>query len=397
MNTVIMTASERFPANEPIAAPLVELFDLNLAKAPIVDQPLAEWQREAHQAAHYQHGVAISIADSVFASRAFIDKFAARTAALGTPTCAATEIGRVHQEFGTNPFGAEQLGDQLHYRISAMPTNTDPAADSTPICVAFADQVSERPQPGRMANPILAAQSDCLVWGIGHWVDLLIVNLLALQAQIRVQAAEQPEPDGNCTIHPSAIIERSKIGHGVQIGPLAVVRDSILADGVSVEEHASISGSYLGVGSVVQSAALVTGSVVGDHTVLSFQTATRGSLLLGHSTISAPVVARSLIGRNVFLARGVRISASTLNDTTIRVRRGSRSVDSGMHLLGCAVGSGARIGGGVELPPGYEVAPERYLVERPIPRLPTDSPRRAPLAVVDGRFRQLGFTTRSQS
>ena len=77
---------------------------------------------------------------------------------------------------------------------------------------------------------------------------------------------------------------------------------------------------------------------------LSFGVALRGSVVFGGSTISAPVVARSVVGEGCFLGRGVGVSATTLADTTIRVRHDGCAVDSGMRLLGCAIGNGARIG-----------------------------------------------------
>ena len=129
--------------------------------------------------------------------------------------------------------------------------------------------------------------------------------------------------------------------------------------------------------------------MVGPATVISFQTAIRGSLLFGQSTISAPVVARSVIGPDSFLARGTSIGATTLADTTVSVRHRNRTADSGARLVGCAVGRGARIGNGIALPAGYTVPADSYLVERPIPRLSPDAPRMTPLLLDGNRFRPI--------
>lgn len=252
------------------------------------------------------------------------------------------------------------------------------------------DSGIESPQPGRMARPILAPRGGRYIWTVGHWSDLLVANLLELQAR----TYQNPDPviDASASVHPTAVVERSSIGPGVVVGPLAVIRDSIVGAGCRIDEQTSLAGSFIDQRAIIQTGALIHGSVVGPDTVVSFHTAIRGSVLLGASTISAPVVARSVIGRNVFLARDTSIGATTITDDPVRVRIGRRTLSSGMHLLGCAIGNGARIGNGIDLPAGYEVPTDTYLVDRPLPRLGPDAERFRPLVLIDRTFRSLGLS-----
>ncbi len=384
-----------------------DLFDVEPARLPLLDRTVADWQRSAMAAADASADIRLRCAPEVVASPPLLAGLAAAAAEAGAPLAAAVHLGSEHREFGPNPFGGRLDGTVLHYDLVADPTdganasrNLDRAAPAgatsrpaRPHRLATLHDGPVRLQPGRMATGIGTPTGQDFIWALGYWPDLLVINLLALQAATATIEADGPATIADtCDIHPTAVVERSRIGAGVSIGPFAVIRDSIVADGARVAEQTSVSGSLIGEGSEVQTGSLVHGSVVGPETLVSFHTAIRGSVLMGHSTISTPVVARSLIGRDVFLARGVNIAASTLTDTTISVRHGRRSVDSGMRLLGCVVGRGSRIGSGILLPAGYEVPADTFLADQPLPRVDADAPRRRPLLLIGRKFRSLSLS-----
>jgi carbonic anhydrase/acetyltransferase-like protein (isoleucine patch superfamily) len=364
-----------------MSGPLVDLFGLSLGEAPIAGKTLSEWQDEA------RHEVArLRLGDSVLVSTAFADEFEKASSGVDGPTTPRIALGAAHEAFGPNVFGAEIVDGALAYAVTLGAAGPEPHL----VEMSVLDTALASPQPGRMTTPILAPRGDRIIWAIGHWTDLLVANLLMLQSVVLGNTGN--EIDSTADVHPTAIVERCRVGADVRVGPYAVISDAHLGAGTVVMEHASVARSQLGAGCVVQTGALVHDSVVGDTTVLSFHTATRGSVLLGHSTISAAVVARSVIGRDVFLARGMQIGASTLADEPVRVRVGRRSISTGIRLLGCGVGSGSRIGGGVALSPGYEVPPDTYLVERPAPRVAEGAASKTPLVHVDNEFRRLGFS-----
>lgn len=370
------------------------LFGSAIEQLPVLGISLAAHQQTLAASARRDHHVELSFGPGVFATSEFGEALCDRVPRDGTTVAVAVDEGVVHREFGRNGFGASACGGRIHYDIRARcrrggaPTEADRR-----VVIPTEWSATERPQPGRMAEPIVVPSGRSVIWGIGHWSDLLVANLLALQAEIATPPVTTI--DATARIHESAIVEKSVVGGGTVIGPHAVVRDSIIGAGVQIDELTSIASSRVEDESVVQTGALVHGSFVGVSTVVSFHTAIRGSVLFGRSTISAPVVARSVVGADVFLARGVGIGASNLQDTPVHVRVGSRSVSSGIRLLGCAIGSGARVGNGTVLPPGYEVLAGRYLVQRPIAQLADAVPAGVPLVQIGDRFRQLGFEARA--
>lgn len=359
-----------------------DLFGSDRESLPVAGQAWRD-RRQAMVDTAAQTGHRLTAAPEILASPRFIETLAQRSAELDTPVRASVELGDLHQEFGPNTIGGPQPTDgTLSYDL-VVGSSDRPAQ---PVVVDQMAVAARAPQPGRMARPITSFAGDRFIWAVDHWFDLLVVNQLALQARA---AGLETLVDPAAEVHPTAVVEDSIVGPGATVGPYAVVRRSEIGAGTVVDEHASIRGSIIGPATIVQTQALVHSSVVGPETVISFQTAIRGSVLFGRSTISAPVVARSVIGPETFLARGVSISATTLLDAPIPVRIGSRAVDTGARLLGCAIGRGARIGNGITIPAGYTVPPGSYLVERPLPRIPDNTDPTSLLLLDGGRFRPL--------
>ena len=366
-----------------------ELFGCDRDHLPVAGSSWAAW-RQAMAGAAAEAGVELWASPETVASPAFVAALAEHSVRLGSPVQAEVALGELHDEFGPNALGGPGPVDgKLVYDLVVGGRSEAPRT----VAVDQLSVASRSPQPGRMARPLTAFEGDRFVWAVDHWSDLLVANLLALQARTgRIEG----EVAATAEVHPTAVVEDSVVGPGATIGPFAVVRSSEVGAGCLVDDHASVRGSILGDGTVVQPQALVHGSAVGPGTVVSFQTAVRGSVLFGHSTISAPVVARSVIGPDSFLARGVSLSASNLTDSPIAVRVGARSVATGSHLLGCAIGRGARIGNGITIPAGYTVPADTYLVERPLPRVPAHPAPATPLLLDGNRFRPLPTLTTSQ-
>ena len=370
----------------------LEPFDTPLDDCLVVDRTFSEWREQAVGAVLpcvEQQGLTLDWDPQVFCTEGFLRGFVTDAIRVGVPAQAAVRLGPLHDAFGANPTGIDEPTNPLRYplRLSREGSSTD---SIELIECAQTGEVSKRRRPGRMDTPILMPFEPDFIWRVGHWSDLLTVNLLMLQ--VVTKGIDSEDRGHGCNVHPTAVVEGSTLGDDVTVGPFAVVQNSILADGVVIQEYGSALGSTVGAGSVVQSHAQVRESVVGENTVVSFQCALRNSVLMGNSAISAPVVVRSVIGTNVILTRGLGISATTLGDDPIRVWHGGRRVNSGLRLLGCAVGDGARVGSGLDLPTGYQVPAGYYLASRPLGRLADDLPRHAPLIEVEGRFRRLGFS-----
>lgn len=359
------------------------LLGLEPSELPLGDVPIDRWQQDQIAAA----GLAASeveLGPGVVASAGYLQALAEAAAESGGSARAVTPIEAVHDEFGANTLAElDRTPTTLGYDLAVG----GPTGAARPALIDQLDVAASSPQPGRMADPIRTFAGDRFVWRIAHWWDLLVVNLLV--AQTRAATAGPTTIDPSAEVHPTAVVDHSTIGPGARIGPFAVVaRSEVGADAV-VAEQTSVRDSLIGEGTVVQAQSLVVGSVVGPAAVLSFHTAVRGSLVVGHSTISAPVVARSVIGSETFLARSAALGATTLADTPVTVRVGRRSCSTGAHLVGCCLGRGARIGNGISIPAGYTVPAGAHLVDRPLPRIQDDLADGATLLLDGGRFRNL--------
>lgn len=212
---------------------------------------------------------------------------------------------------------------------------------------------------------------------VQHWTHLVRVNQLAIQAeayaardrfasaagwQKAVQAVRTIWKAGglsthrlaaslvskgpDCDIHPTAVVEASRLGAGVRIGPFAVVRGAVLQDRAEVDAHASVVSSVMG-----------AGARLGPYGNL------RHSTLFPGARVSAGAgFQMCAFGRDCFVAWGVAALDLSFGRSISTEDGNGASVDTGHHFLGCAVGHRAVVGQGVRLAPGAVVPSDATLV-----------------------------------
>lgn len=367
----------------------------------MVHRSIAEWQThalaECTRSGARPESVSVSWDPQVMFTSGFLSRFLRQASGLGAAR-ATVALGRLHEAYGANVLGNPDHSQpgRLAYDVEVCARASHMAGDgsTTPERAAVQDvevpmsgPVRERHQPGRMDRPLLVPVEPDFVWRVDHWCDLLVCNLLMLPLEV-AQIPASGSRGRAVDIHPTAVVERAQLGDGVRIGPHALVRNAIIADGATVSEYGSVRDSYVGPGTIIQSYTQILESVIGTGSVISFRTSVRGSVIMDGTTSSAPVVARSIIGHRVFLGRGLNISASNLTGEDVAVWRDGRRVNTGMALLGCAVGDGARVGG-LHLPAGYQVPPSCILAPRGLAPLAADAPAGVPLIEHNGRLRNL--------
>lgn len=211
-----------------------------------------------------------------------------------------------------------------------------------------------------------------------HWTHLVRVNQLAIQAEAyaardrfqaatgwrrwaqglrmvwraggvsedRLAAALVTHGPG-CRIHPSAVVEASRLGAGVQVGPQAVVRGSVLQDGVHVDEHATVVASVV-----------AAGARLGPYGHLRYCTVFPGARIS-----AGPGYQLSAFGADSFVAWGVAALDLRFGRTIRTEVAPGVEADTGHHFLGCAVGHRAVVGQGVRLAPGAVVPCDATLVD----------------------------------
>ncbi len=241
--------------------------------------------------------------------------------------------------------------------------------------------------------------SDHLIFPMGHWMQVLWANLLGLGpflwrelagaslpvaflrlglAVVRARSihpyrvmAKLNKRGKACRIHPSAVVEGSWLGEGVEVGANAVVRGSLLADGVRVEDNAIVEFSILGPGSVVQRLAMAKFSVLGTRSACA------GMLQLG------------VLGTDSSLKYGATFMDMALGQA-VRVKAAGRLFPAPLGIGGVCLGPGAVVGTGVQIAPGRAVPRDLVIVSNPslvLSRIPTD-PSPGTYTVVDGRLEQ---------
>ena len=175
---------------------------------------------------------------------------------------------------------------------------------------------------------------------------------------------------GNCTIHPTAVVELCVIGDDVEIGPHAVVRASVIADGARIEEHTTCNFSVMG-----------RGSRLGRYGMLNMSVVYPGAMVSHGGGYQA-----SVFGRDAFVAWGVTALDLSFGHTIPIIEDGQK-MDSGQHFLGVAIGHSARLGNGVRLNYGVSI-PNDALLVAPVDGLIRDASEAMsgqPARCVDGK------------
>ena len=167
-----------------------------------------------------------------------------------------------------------------------------------------------------------------------------------------------------CRIHPTAVVEMSRLGDDVEIGAYAVVRGSYIGSGTRVGEYSLIKMSVLG-----------ERCSVGARATSILSVFYPGAHFAAGNGYQACVV-----GRDATLAWTAGAFDLCFSGPVKVMDEGER-VSSGSPFLGAAIGHRARIGGRVMLGYGAEVPSDGVLVA-PIDDVvrswePGDGPHRA--------------------
>jgi hypothetical protein len=190
-----------------------------------------------------------------------------------------------------------------------------------------------------------------VVWGVAAALDVRAFPILISVLRRLVVRGRR------CRIHPTATVEASILGNGVEVGPFCCVRGSLIGDNVRIFEQASVDGSVIGDGVLINPQALVKFSVAYPDGVLQFLQA-------------------GLLGRGACLGRFARCMDLKLQGT-IKVRHRGALVDTGLPFLGPCIGHRAVIAGDTILPPGRFLPNDYKVVSDPgrqLTRVPDGMP-----------------------
>jgi hypothetical protein len=205
--------------------------------------------------------------------------------------------------------------------------------------------------------------ADAWVLPVGHWVQRLWANLLALGPFLwgslvgdgplalarltwgAVRAGSTRPEDvasrlnvlgAGAVVHRSAVVEGCVLGPGARVGAGAVVRGAVLGPGAVVEELALVEGAVLGEAARVQRMAMLKFAV------------------LERDAQHAGVCQLGWIGRGAVVKHGAILMDMALGGA-VRVEVDGALVAAPFGLCGVHVGAGAVLAQGVRVAPGRAV------------------------------------------
>ena len=202
-----------------------------------------------------------------------------------------------------------------------------------------------------------------------HWSHLLTANLIfaVYGDMLRFAAGAEPMVFGNGTRGgPQPDVRKLVVvGRNARIDPSAtIIGPTVIGDDVTIEAGACVSAAVIGNGCIIGQGAHIRLSALGDYTILP---PGGGNLLLwsqtfGQSLINSPL-RYSVIGRDCFVSAQVSVTDRILEDgehsarvsfggREVRVRTHSGLRPSGYWFLGVGIGTGCRIGSGLQFYPG---------------------------------------------
>ncbi|MEL6345286.1 MAG: hypothetical protein AAFV53_19425 [Myxococcota bacterium] len=360
---------------QPTGHPIAPFFDA-MADVPILNRPLSDHQQQALSEAGFET-VGVPPDDAPYLL--YSDRTWFTAAALRRLREAG--MGRMQADdpdWWTATGAVQQTPAPGLYELALLEPGAPPSFQVPPVTVDLGLRDADPPAVhATMAHALRPLRvGDAMVHQIDHWSHILRVNQLALAvraegARLRWENASWwqkgwfvltllwrarsirkhdifralNETPRSADIHPSAVVELSVIGEGVEIGPNAVVRASILGDGVKVEDHASVNLSVLG-----------EGARVGRYGMVNLCTLYRRAMVSSGGGFQA-----SLFGEDSFLAWGATMLDLSFG-RPVKVEVDGQRVDSGQHFLGGAIGHRARIGNGVRLNYGIAVPNDALIV-----------------------------------
>lgn len=228
--------------------------------------------------------------------------------------------------------------------------------------------------------------TSSLLMHVRHWVHVLRLGHFWPQVQLVERAAAQPLRTawrllGAAALSKPAVVQNLKArmvyrGKGCNIHPTATVEASVLGAGVQIGAYAYVVGSYLGDGTVVEERANLNFATLGPRTFISKNSTVAACTVLGDTDVCVNGIQYALVAQRCALTSWAR-PLDTVLDGEVRVMDGTAVRPAGELPVGVCFGEGVYIGGGVAIAAGRALPAGTRVVADPdtvLRRLPGDVP-----------------------
>lgn len=320
--------------------------------------------------------------DNLYFDQPFIDEFIQRAKRSGKACQAAFALDdpaitqhALHLQRGIRRQGNAYVADLWYYPYGIDPVVRSLKMDTEPREVGFYHV------PTHMSNVYgdLVYQLPTKAFlSIEHWLHLLHANVTfgifsmgarfeqeveqdvglnlkmlwqgMLERKQVLETSKLVEIGKNCDIDPTAVIQGpAKIGNNVTIGAGAVVGNCVIGNNVNVSQGCQLMLS-----------------VVGDGTFLPFRASLFETVLMEDCMVAQNTCLQMcVVGRGSFVGAGNTFTDFNLVPSTIRSHFAGQLEDTGMPVLGGAVGHNVRIGSGMVVFPARMIESDVVLFASP--------------------------------
>ncbi len=320
--------------------------------------------------------------DNLFFDQPFIDEFIARAEKLGKACRVAFEPDdpaithyALYLQRGIRREGNYYVADLWYYPYGIEPVVRPLVMHTEPREVGFYHV------PTHMSN----VYGDLVYYlptkaflSIEHWLHVLHANVLFGVFSMGARFERQLESDVklNLKLLWRAMMERRqvlttsslvKIGKNCDIDPTAIIQGpAIIGNNVTIGAGSVITNSIIGDNVNISQGVQVMLSVVGNGTFLPFRAALFETVLMENCLVAQNTCLQMcVVGRDTFIGAGNTFTDFNLIPKPIRAHFGGKLEETGLTVLGGAVGHHVRIGSGMIIFPARMIESDVILFASP--------------------------------
>ncbi len=384
MRKIILRSTKQIaPFNEPARELSVLAKPLWLHQRDVL-APYTDEEREVNTIAEVgeERVETLVYRDNLYFDQPFIDEFIARAKKSGKACRVAFEMDdpaithyALYLQRGIRREGNYYVADLWYYPYGIDPVVRPLVMHTEPREVGFYHV------PTHMSN----VYGDLVYYlptkaflSIEHWLHILYANILFGVFAMGARFEQQLDQDFklNLKLLWRAMMERRqvlttsqlvKIGKNCDIDPTAIIQGpAIIGNNVTIGAGAVITNSVIGDNVNISQGVQVMLSVVGNGTFLPFRAALFETVLMENCLVAQNTCLQMcVVGRDTFIGAGNTFTDFNLIPKPIRAHFGGKLEDTGLTVLGGAVGHNVRIGSGMIIFPARMIESDVILFASP--------------------------------